>query len=87
MTNKTYTLPTGGKIRPQSQRRFVLVRDHGKGPFVMYRSDVLDRVRQHGDSRDIIIDQVTGLLRYVAWQGGDATRWMDQDEVKGLVTR
>jgi hypothetical protein len=84
---KTFHLPSGDKIRPQSQRRYVLVREHSKGAFITYRSDVLDRVRQHGDSRDIIIDQATGLIRFVAHQGGDAARWMTQDEVKAMVTR
>jgi hypothetical protein len=87
MTSKTYTLPSGDKIRPQSQRRFILVHESTKGAFIGYRSDVLDRVKVHGNSRDIIIDQVTGLIRFVAHQGGDAARWVTQDEVKAMVTR
>jgi hypothetical protein len=64
MTNRTYSLPHG-KVRPQSQRRYVVVRWNAyHGRYVpVYRTDVLDRVANKAHYGDMVIDQVEARFR------------------------
>jgi len=83
MTNRTYTLPSGDKVRPQSQRRFVVVSTFIKGrPFVQYRTDVLQRALARATSQDWIIDQVEGDMRSAAF---GVHPWLTQEAVKAAL--
>jgi hypothetical protein len=58
----TFTLPTGTKVRAQSNRRFVLVYDHQGKAVIVKRSDSIDTLRKVKASQDFIIDTTTGKV-------------------------
>lgn len=51
----TFNTPLG-KVRIGSMRRFILLRDHGRGPFIVRRSDTRATLERLARSGDFILD-------------------------------
>ena len=64
----TYTLPFGDKVRVQSQRRYVLVRQYfglEDKPYIVRRSDaVANLAKFYRPKTDYYIDQTTGAVTF-----------------------
>ena len=68
--SRTYTLPSGAKVRPKSQRRFILVRDDGS---IVYRTDDLQRAIKAWYTRGAYIIDTAGSGKV---RGRDG-KWVD----------
>ena len=53
----TFNTPFG-KLRVSSMRRFILVRDHERGPFIVKRSDTRSNLMRFARTGDYILDTV-----------------------------
>ena len=81
MSNLTFTLPSGDKVTPKSQRRFILVESDGT---ILYRTDVLDRAYDRRKSvKQYILDTAgAGKIHVItvgpAPEHRRSSRWIDR---------